>query len=43
MADYVGVDKMPLHSSHIQTTCAKKHNEPSQDSYLAATQAHAFS
>jgi len=25
------------YSSPIQTTCARKHNEPSQDSYLAAT------
>jgi len=32
----VGVDK-------TQTTCARKHDEPSQDSYLAATLAGAFS
>jgi len=38
-----GVDKMLLYSSHMQTTCARKHNKPSQDSYLAATPAGAFS
>jgi len=38
----VGVDKMLLYSSHIQKTCTRKHNEPSQDSYLAATLAHVF-
>jgi len=27
----------------MQTTCARKHNKPSQDSYLAATLAGAFS
>jgi len=27
----------------MQTTCARKHNEPSQDSYLAAPLAGAFS
>jgi len=27
----------------MQTTCARKHNEASQDSYLAATLAGAFS
>jgi len=32
-----GVDKTLLYSSHIQTPCARKHNEPSQDSYLTAT------
>ena len=39
----VGVDKMLLYSSRMQTTCKRKHNEPSQDSYLAATLAGAFS
>jgi len=39
----VGVDKMLLYSSRIQTTCARKHNEPSEDSYLAAKLAGAFS
>jgi len=39
----VGVDKTLLYPSRIQTTCARKHNEPSQDSYLAATLAGAFS
>jgi len=34
---------MLLYSSHIQTTCARKYNEPSQDSYLTATLAGAFS
>jgi len=33
----VGVDKTLLYSPQIHTTCARKHNEPSQDSYLAAT------
>jgi len=32
-----------VYSSRMQTTCARKHNEPSQDIYLAATQAGAFS
>jgi len=32
----VGVDRM-------QTICARNHNEPSQDSYLAAMLAHVFS
>jgi len=40
---HVGVDKMLLYSSHTQTTCARKHNEPSRDSNLAATLACAFS
>jgi len=31
-----GVDKMLLYFSRTQTTCARKHNEPSQDSYLVA-------
>jgi len=31
----VGVDKMLLYYSCILTTCARKHNEASQDSYLA--------
>jgi len=39
----VGVDKTLLYSSHMQTTCTRKRNEPSQDSYLAATLAGAFS
>jgi len=49
MADFigllaaVGVDKMLLCSSRIQTTYARNHNEPSQDNYLAATLAGAFS
>jgi len=34
---------MLLYSSHMQTTCTRKHNEPSQDSYLAATLAGVFS
>jgi len=38
-----GVNKTLLCSSHMQTTCARKHNEPSQDSYLAAMLAGAFS
>jgi len=33
----IGVDKTLLYSSRIQTTCARKHNEASQDSYLATT------
>jgi len=33
----VGVDKMLLYSSRMQTTCVRKDNELSQDSYLAAT------
>ena len=45
MADLasVSVDKKVLYSSHMQTTYTRKHNEPSQDSYLAATLAGAFS
>jgi len=39
----VGVDKMLLYSSRMQTIYTKKHNEPSQDSYLAAMLAGAFS
>ena len=34
---------MLLYSSRDQTTCARKHNEASQDSYLAATLAGVFS
>jgi len=34
--------KTLLYSLHIQTTCVRKHNKPSQDSYLAATLAGAF-
>jgi len=43
MALTVGVDKMLLYSSRIQTTCARKHNEASLKSYFAATLADAFS
>jgi len=39
----VGVNKILLYSSRIQTTCARKHKEPSQDSYLAAMLAGVFS
>ena len=39
----IGVDKTLLYSSHIQTTCARKHNEASQDSYLTTTLAGAVS
>ena len=39
----VGVGKTLLYSSRIQTTCSRKHNKASQDSYLAATLAGAFS
>ena len=39
----VGVDKTLLYSSRMQTTCARKNNEPRQDSYLAVTLAGAFS
>jgi len=39
----VGADKTLLYSSCIQTTCARKHNEPSQGSYLAAMLARVFS
>ena len=39
----VGVDKTLLYSSHIQTICARKHNEVSQDDYLTATLAGAVS
>jgi len=35
--------KKLLYSSRKQVTCARKHNKPSQDSYLAATLAGAFS
>jgi len=38
----VGVDKRLLYSLCIQTTCAREHNEASQDSYLAAGLAVAF-
>jgi len=37
------LEKTLLYSSHIQTTCARKHNEPSQDSYLATTLTGMFS
>jgi len=33
----VGVDKTLLYSSSIQTICARKHNEASQDNYLTVT------
>jgi len=33
----IGVDKTLLYSSRIQTTCARKHNEASRDSYLTIT------
>jgi len=39
----VGVDKMLLYSSHIQTICARKYNEASQDNYLTARLAGAVS
>jgi len=39
----IGVDKTLLYSSRIQTTCTKKHNESSQDSYLTTTLAGAVS
>jgi len=39
----VGVDKMLLYSSRIQTICARKNNEASQDNYLTATLAGAVS
>jgi len=39
----VGVDKTLLYSSCTKTTCSRKHNKPSQDSYLAAMLAGAFS
>jgi len=39
----VGVGETLLYSSRIQTTCLRKHNKPSQWSYLAATVAGAFS
>jgi len=39
----VGVDKTLLYSSRIQTTCARKHNEASRDSYLTTTLAGAVS
>ena len=38
----VGVDKTLLYSSRIQTTCARKHDKASQDSYLTARLAVAF-
>jgi len=40
--DSVGVDKTLLYSSRIQTTCARKHNEASQGSYLTAWLAGGF-
>ena len=30
------LDKILLYSSRMQTTCTRKHNEPSQESYLVA-------
>jgi len=38
----IGVNKTLLYSSRIQTTCARKHNKASQNSYLAATLAGTF-
>jgi len=45
-ADFIGLSRCCqtlLYSSHMQTTYTRKHNEPSQDSYLAATLAGVFS
>jgi len=39
----VGFDKMLLYTSRMQATCERKHNETSQDNYLAATLAGVFS
>jgi len=39
----IGVDKRLLYSSRIQTTCARQHNEASQDSYPTAMLAGAVS
>jgi len=39
----VDVDKTLLYFSCMQTTCTRKRNKPSQDSYLAAMRAGAFS
>jgi len=39
----IGVDKTLWYSSRIQTTCASKHNEASQDRYLTTTLAGAVS
>jgi len=38
----VGIDKTLLYSSPMQTTCARKHNKASQDSYLTKTLACVF-
>jgi len=38
-----GVDKIMLYSSRMQTTCTRKHNEPSQDSSPVTTLAGGFS
>ena len=43
LSDSVGVDETLLHSSHIHTTCTRKHNNTSQGSYLAATLTKKFS
>jgi len=37
----IGVDKTLLYSTRIQTTCARKHSEPSLDSYLTTMLASA--
>jgi len=45
-ADFIGLSgcwQTLLYSSRIQTTCARQHKEPSQDSYLVAMPAGAFS
>ena len=39
----IGDDKTLLYSSRIQTTCARKHNDASRDSYLTTTLAGAVS
>jgi len=39
----IGVDKTLLYSSRIQTTCARKHNEASRDSYRTTTLSGAVS
>jgi len=38
-----GWEPCVLYSSCIQSSCARKHNEPSQDNYLTATLAGVFS
>jgi len=39
----VGVDKMLLYSSRIQTTCTRKYSKTSQDSYFLAMLTEKFS